>query len=444
MRRDIGVYAGWESNRKIGTLYTDVVRGNETFFFRYEKDWITKRHSLELDPSLPVMSGNLYSPDGKMFGLFEDACPDRWGRRLIDRREQYLAARDGRPPQKQMESDYLLKVQDISRVGGLRFSLDGETYLADAKEMPVPPMARLRELEQISLGYEKGRDKDQRWITSLVEPGSSLGGARPKANVIDEKGEFWIAKFPSRHDDYDVGAWEKTVHDLAALCGLCVPEAKLCKFSDLGSTYLAKRFDREKGERLHYASAMTMLGARDGKTDDMGYLDIAQKVVELTRQTDKMLEELFSRAAFDIAVSNQDNHLRNHGFLLRGGQWELAPAFDINPVPNAQYLSLNVDFDSKEKFFGRLLSTGSLYHLDEGKAAGIIRDISCKVAGNWERLAKANGIAQRERKEMAPAFSEADKEMRRAQTMAAANILRRNRDGTDKGPDGHTRNTDER
>ncbi len=256
-----------------------------------------------------------------LFGAFQDSCPDRWGRKLIDRRESLLAEKEKRRPQKFTETRYMLQLQDITRSGGFRFKIEEQGDFLGNYNLSVPPISSIRELEQISLGYEKG--VDERWVEQLVNPGSSLGGARPKANVRDIDGTLWIAKFPSRYDDYDVGAWEKVVNDIAKKCCIKVPESKLCRYSDLGSTFLTKRFDRtydESGteQRIHFASAMTMLGMRDGNTDGVGFLDLADAVERITSSTNIELETLFRRMIFDIAISNLDNHLRTYGFLLEG------------------------------------------------------------------------------------------------------------------------------
>ncbi|MCR4586019.1 MAG: HipA domain-containing protein [Lachnospiraceae bacterium] len=284
-------------------------------------------------------------------------------------------------------------------------------YLADF-DLNVPPISSIRELEQISLGYEKGND--ERWIEQLVNPGSSLGGARPKANVKNTDGSLWIAKFPSRYDDYDIGAWEKVAHDIAKKCHIDVPESKLCRYSDLGSTFLVKRFDRlydsfGAEQRIHFASAMTMLGLSDGNTDGVGFLDLAEVVAKITVNTDKELEALLRRVVFDIAISNHDDHLRNHGFLLKDNKWSLSPSYDLNPVYNADYLSMNIDMDDGRRSFDKALSTASFYHLTNEKAQDIIKEISETVTGSWYRLATKYGISEAEKRRMAPAFDLAAK-----------------------------------
>lgn len=349
--------------------------------------------------------------DKTLFGAFQDSCPDRWGRKLIDRRESIYAEKEKRRPQRFNETGYMLQLQDATRIGAFRFKTDEQGNFLANYDLSVPPISSVRELEQISLGYEKGND--ERWIKQLVNPGSSLGGARPKANVRDTDGSLWIAKFPSRYDDYDIGAWEKVAHDLARECGITVPESKIIRYSDQGSTFLIKRFDRTleatgEEKRIHFASAMTMLGMRDGNTDGVSFLDIIDAIEKITSNTDKELEALFRRVVFDIAISNQDNHLRNHGFLLKNNTWALSPSYDLNPVNNADYLSLYINMDDGRRSFEKALSTAEYYHLSYDHAQIIIKEISETVAELWRPFATKHGINESEKKRMSSAFSLAE------------------------------------
>ena len=407
----IFVYAGWEEDRKIGVIYSDILNGFEVVSFSYENDWLQTHPFLILDPTLDHTPYRVYSPDKMLFGAFQDSCPDRWGRTLIDRKESLLAESENRRPRKFFETGYLLGIQDVCRSGGFRFKTEESGDFLRDDEKAVPPISTIRELEQISLGYENG--KDNRWVRQLVNPGSSLGGARPKANVRDVDGTLWIAKFPSRHDTYDIGAWEKVAHDLAKKCGITVPESKLIRYSDRGSTFIVKRFDRkyenDVEQRIHFASAMTMLGMRDGNTDGVGYLDLADAVSRITVDSNDDLEQLFRRVIFDIAISNQDNHLRNHGFLLNNNKWSLSPSYDMNPVNNADYLSMYIDADDGYRSFDKALETVGFYHLTIEMGAKIIREISSTVAEFWRSLAGRYGINDSEKKRMAPAFELAEK-----------------------------------
>lgn len=414
MERKIYVFAGWENDRPIGTLFSDRIRGEEIFSFSYERQWLDRHPSLELDPDLLSANGRIYSRDKSLFGTFTDACPDRWGRVMLKRNELLRARAEGRSARTLTETDFLLGVADIGRQGGYRFS-DTEKLKESIDTSPViPPITDLRKLEQASLEYEKGMEKDDETLRILLQPGSSLGGARPKANVIDTDGTMWIAKFPSKNDEYDVSAWEKTMLDLAEDIGINVPETKLVRLSDKGSVFLSKRFDRSydgKGtvKRIHFASAMTMLMERDGGGDDVGYLDILEKIASLSSFPEADEEELFFRAAFDIAVSNSDNHLRNYGFLLNDNdKWRLSPAYDINPNPGSNELKLNIDLTDNTRSFSTLRTTSIFYDLSNGEAKDIIDHVTGTVSSRWEETAKKNGISRNELRLIAPAFELAE------------------------------------
>lgn len=245
--QSIYVFADFLSfhNEMIGTIFVTNVKGKEFYSFEYCKKWLENQNMI-LDPDLQLYKGRQYINDDKnLFGMFADSCPDRWGRRLMKRREELRAKEANEKPRKLLESDYLLGVYDETRMGGLRFKSDLEgNFLSDDNEYATPPWASLRELEQASDSFENDEgEANNKWIKQLLAPGSSLGGARPKASVIGPDGSLWIAKFPSRHDDLNSGAWEMVVHDLAIMCDLNVPEAKIKKFSKLGTTFLVKRFE---------------------------------------------------------------------------------------------------------------------------------------------------------------------------------------------------------
>ena len=322
----------------LGRLYVNTIKGGESYSFEYEREWLKATDmKINLDPSIMPFTGRQYPEDGNMFGMFADASPDRWGRMLMNKRERILADREGRKPRKLHSSDFLMGVYDETRMGGLRFklNLDG-TFLSDDKEIAVPPWASLRTLEEASRNFEKDESGVvEKWLEQLLRPGSSLGGARPKATVVDTKGQLWIAKFPSKHDENDTGAWEMVAHDLANLCGLDVPEAKLEKFSTLGSTFIVKRFDRIGTKRVHFASAMTLLGMKDGASaaDGVSYLDLAAFIKANGVNPKADLLELWKRIVFNMAINNTDDHLRNHAFIMSRNGWALSPLYDVNPVP---------------------------------------------------------------------------------------------------------------
>ena len=327
----------------------------------------------------------------------------------MNKRERILADKEGRKPSKLYDSDYLLGVFDETRMGGIRFKSDPDgPFLSDDKETAAPPWAKLRTLEEASRNFESDESGlSEKWLNQLIRPGSSLGGARPKATVTDTKDQLWIAKFPSRNDENDTGAWEMTVHDLAALCGLDVPEAKLEKFSSLGSTYLVKRFDRDSGRRVHFASAMTLLGKTDGASaaDGTSYLDIAAFIKSYGAQPKKDLTELWKRIVFNMAVTNTDDHLRNHAFILSQNGWILSPLYDVNPVPYGDELSLNVDEEDNSICIDLAVQTAVRFGINEDDAKKYAEDIRKTVRENWEKTAADYGLTRRQIEEMRPAFS---------------------------------------
>lgn len=410
--KKIYVYADFLpfQNELVGTIYVSQTRGREFYSFEYEHSWVEKQYMI-LDPDLKLYKGRQYITDDEdIFGVFADSCPDRWGKRLMNRREEIRAKNHIEKPRKLLKSDYLLGVYDEARMGGLRFKTDmNGDFLANDKEFATPPWTSLRELEQASIAFENDdSDLDDRWLKQLLAPGSSLGGARPKASVIAPDGSLWIAKFPSKHDDFNSGAWEMVVHDLAQICKLNVPEAKVERFSELGTTYLVKRFDRKNKQRIHFSSAMTMLGKKDGagSTDGSGYLDIVSFLKANGARPKCDLQELWRRIVFSMAVSNTDDHFRNHGFILTSQGWGLSPLYDVNPDIYGDYLSLNVDAANSNIDFDLAVDAAKYYEIDEQKALEEVELIKNIVRDNWRQLAKKYGINRGEMERMYPAFME--------------------------------------
>jgi serine/threonine-protein kinase HipA len=322
--------------------------------------------------------------------------------------------RAGRAPKhaRLYESDYLLGVHDAFRVGALRFRLDdaGE-FLDNRHDVAAPPFVQLRELEAASLALERDEDNTAKagdeWLRMLIAPGGSLGGARPKASVVDPEGHLWIAKFPSVRDEHDVGGWELVVQTLARGCGLRVPESLARRFANPHHSFLVKRFDRtEAGRRLHFASAMTLAGRKDGDDASTGasYLELARVLIDHGAQTDADLQELWSRVVFNMLVSNTDDHLRNHGFLLVPGKgWRLSEAFDMNPVADSHGLRLNVSEADNAQDLDLALSMAPYFRVAARDANAII-ERSQAVVRQWQKIAKSLRIPAREQQRMASAF----------------------------------------
>ena len=400
----------FEKPELIGTLYVNVIKGSESYSFAYDAQWLKKTNlSVYLDPELMPYAGRQYPSGKSIFGLLADSSPDRWGRVLMNKRERILAEKEGRKPAKLYDSDYLLGVYDETRMGGLRFkSKPDGAFLSDDKTTAAPPWATLRSLEEASRNFENDETGlAEKWLQQLIKPGSSLGGARPKATVVDPENQLWIAKFPSKNDENDTGAWEMVAHDLAKLCGLTVPEAKLEKFSALGSTYLVKRFASIGNKRVHFASAMTLLGKPDGASaaDGSSYLDIAAFIKANGAKPKADLIELWKRIVFNMAITNTDDHLRNHAFILTPTGWVLSPLFDVNPVPYGDELSLNVNEDDNRIDIELAVQTAVLFGIGKSDAQAYAAQLLETVRENWNKIASKYGLSRREIEEMKPAFS---------------------------------------
>lgn len=417
--RQVRVYADWArlgGPRRMGLLSADRNRGKEVFSFAYDDAWLSGVVAQQLDPDLALFEGRHYLREGRPnFGLFLDSSPDRWGRLLMRRREACYARREGRPERPLSELDYLLGVYDGQRMGALRFQEDGRSgFLNSDEHLATPPLTSLRELEHASLMFEAdetGRDDDAlKWINQLLAPGSSLGGARPKAGVVDDQGSLWIAKFPSRRDGVDVGAWEVVVNELARLAGLRVPEVKSQRLTQRRHTYLSRRFDRlPTGERIHFASAMTLLGYADGTDAAAGvsYLELAEFIMRNGVAVAEDLAELWRRIVFNICVSNTDDHLRNHGFLLAPNEgWTLAPAYDMNPNPQGSGLTLNIAGNDNRLDLALAMEVTDLFRLTLSDAQAQMAVIRAAV-GRWRQVAARKRISKPEQDEMAPAFQRA-------------------------------------
>jgi serine/threonine-protein kinase HipA len=413
-KKEILVFAHWQGltdPQHMGTLAITPAKGKETFAFEYTSNWLKSGFSQMIDPDLQMYSGAYYPRNDKSnFGVFLDSCPDRWGRILMQRREAVLAKKENRTPKKLLESDFLLGVFDSHRMGALRFKTEEQgAFLNDQKELASPPWTSLPELEQASLKFEEDNTDDPeylKWLNMLIAPGSSLGGARPKASVIDKQNNLWIAKFPSKHDEKDVAAWEMVVNELAVRAGIHVAEGTIKKFNSKYNTYLTKRFDRTSaGERIHFASAMTLLGHKDGEDSGAAsYLELIEFITRHGAQVQADLHQLWRRIIFSICVKNTDDHLRNHGFLLTSNGWTLSPAYDINPNEYGAELCLNINDSSNSLDLNLAMEIADYCRLEQTEAKKIINNIIAAIVP-WKELATKYKISKGEQERMEPAFS---------------------------------------
>lgn len=417
--KKIYVYADWygiNGPQLMGILLADRVRGSEVISFEYDKSWLNSGERHLLDPDLMHYSGPQYTTEEKVnFGIFLDSSPDRWGRVLMRRREALMARMSNRPQKNLMPSDFLLGVYDEHRMGAIRFkeSLDGP-FVNDNREMAAPPWTSVRELEYASKKLEEDKSVDDpeylKWLNLLTAPGSSLGGARPKASVVDKYNQLWIAKFPSIHDDVDIGGWEKVVHELAVRSGVKMSKSTIQKFSGNQYTFLTKRFDRTPNrDRIHFASAMTLLGRVDGDNHQSGlsYLDLVGFILQ-NGDKDRIasdLEELWRRIVFSVCVKNTDDHLRNHGFILGKNGWRLSPAYDINAVPTGTGLSLNISDEDNSLDLDLALEVAEFFRLAPNKAREIINHVQKNVS-KWKSIATNYGLSRREQELMSLAFEQ--------------------------------------
>lgn len=414
-RRSVAVWADWAGlggAARMGSLHATPTRGKEVFSFEYDRAWLAAGHAQELDPALRLHHGPQYlSGERENFGVFLDSSPDRWGRVLLQRREAQLAREEERKARRLFELDYLLGVYDGHRMGALRFRVGDGPFLDDNTALASPPWTSLRELEQASLHLERdGAESDRRygkWLRMLIAPGRSLGGARPKASVLDEQGHLWIAKFPSERDAHDIGAWESVVHTLALHAGVTTAEARCQRFGSRHHTFLTRRFDRtDEGGRIHFASAMTMLERSDGE-DGASYLDLAGFLIQKGANTAHDLEELWRRMVFFVCVSNVDDHLRNHGFVLGPAGWSLSPAYDMNPVATGDGLSLNLSEDDNAQNLALARDVAKHFRVKAARADEIVREVTVAVRA-WGTVATAAGISRAEQESMADAFRVAE------------------------------------
>ena len=409
---DIYVFADWSALEKptlVGVLSAHFAKGKKAFSFEYDKDWLKTDAKRLLDPDINFYSGPQYPTNKENFGIFLDSMPDTWGKTLMKRR----AAQDARAKNEKAatlyEIDYLLGVFDESRMGALRFKTDLEgSFLDNDAHTPTPPWSSLGDLQEAAKQLESDDQSAtvRKWIAVLIAPGSSLGGARPKANIFDTKKNLWIAKFPSKTDIIDKAAWEFLAYQLATAAGIHMADSKIEKISGQYHTFLTRRFDRDNGKRIHFASAMTMTGNTEDiiKESVPSYLDIVEFIENYGTDVEANLHQLWRRIVFNIAISNTDDHLRNHGFILTEKGWILSPAYDLNPSIEKDGLSLNIDMDDNELSFDLAKSVGEYFRLNNTEMETILNEV-LTVVKDWKTVANRIGIKNSEIELMSNAFN---------------------------------------
>lgn len=410
-KTDIYVYAHWiglVDPVLLGVLVAHQAKGRKAFSFEYDKQWLKTNSQRLLDPDIQFYSGQQFPNNKESFGIFLDSMPDTWGRTLMKRREAQLALLEGEKSRTLYDIDYLLGVYDETRMGALRFKLSPDgAFLDNDNEKATPPWSTVRELQQAVVHYENDTNSDaiNKWLQVLIAPGSSLGGARPKANILDDKNQLWIAKFPSKNDTIDKAAWEFLTYQLAINAGIEMAACKIEKVSGQFHTFFTKRFDRIGTDRIHFASAMTMTGNNEDtiKTQPASYLDLVEFIQNNGINVNDNLAQLWRRIVFNIAVSNTDDHLRNHGFILTDEGWKLSPAYDLNPSIDKDGLALNIDMDNNALDLELAKSVGEFFRLTEDEMDEIIHEVIHAVK-HWKELATKIGIPRSEQQLMEAAF----------------------------------------
>lgn len=389
-----------DKEEKVGSLGYEYLRGSDVFSFEFDKTWLKRYPKIDFGCDLRPYTGVQYSQGNHIFGCFSDTLPDRWGRRLIDLRASLET--EGKASHTLSDWDYLKGVEDEMRMGGFRFQdpIDG-SFISSTPSYSVPPAIHIDELLQAAKEIEKSEYKhlepEKKWVQRLFQPGSSMGGARPKA-CVQSGGQLYLAKFPSINDDINVSQWEHFAQLMAKECGITVAETQVIKAGTGQDILLSKRFDRtEDNKRIHMASSLTVLGLTDGdgQRNGKGYLDIVDFIISGGgNHIEANLEELYKRVAFNICIGNTDDHFRNHAFLLGKDGWELSPAYDMNPT-NSMFQALLIDANTNESSLNHLYNAHELYMLDETTARGIIMDVTRNMK-YWESMAEDIGLPRRE------------------------------------------------
>ena len=409
---DIYVFADWfwlEDPTLVGILSAHFAKGKKAFSFEYDKNWLKRDEQRLLDPDIKFYSGPQYPTNKENFGIFLDSMPDNWGKTLMKRRAAQEARAINNKSKNLYEIDYLLGGYDESRMGALRFktAIDGQ-FLDNDNNNPTPPWSSLAALQEAVNQLENDVESDaiKKWIAVLIAPGSSLGGARPKANIQDTHKNLWIAKFPSKMDSIDKAAWEFLAYKLAVASRIEMSESKIEKIGNNYRTFLTKRFDRKNGQRIHFASAMTMTGNTEEilKEHTPSYLELVEFIENYGANVTTNLHQLWRRIVFNISISNTDDHLRNHGFILTKKGWVLSPAYDLNPSTEKDGLALNIDMDDNALDFNLAKSVGKYFRLNEEEMETILDEVLTGVR-NWKVYANEIGISRKEQQLMENAFN---------------------------------------
>lgn len=401
----------FESPVSMGVLNRQQSRAGEIFSFEYDRSWLERPEVFAFDPDLALAAGHQYpTANRKSFGIFLDSSPDRWGRVLMQRRENTRARHEKRKPRALTEWDFLLGVHDETRLGALRFrtSPDGPFVDSDV-QFAAPPLTSLRKLQAASLQFEQHMDEEEnpqyeKWLTQLFAPGSSLGGARPKASVRDETGILCIAKFPSQNDTRDVGGWELVAHSLARKAGIDAPDARPLRLAESPyTTFLVKRFDRTAdGGRLAFISAMSLTQHADGAAG-ASYLELIDLLQSRGANTRADCEQLFRRVLFNILIHNTDDHLRNHGFFIDDGGIRLSPAYDMNPSLDRQELTLAINEVETACDVSIAMDACQDYGLNLQQAGNVLKQVQSAV-DQWRDEASRLHIPKAEQDLMIDAF----------------------------------------
>lgn len=410
MDREVLVYVDLQGTPHIlGRLWARMRKDRESATFEYDKTWLAQANRFSLEPALKLGPGPFHTPSGKpLFGAIGDSAPDRWGRVLMRRAERRRAGREGQTPRTVREIDYLLLVDDEARQGALRFAgKEGGPFLADQAPNKIPPLIELPRLLSAAEHVMDDKDTDED-LRLLLAPGSSLGGARPKASVRDRDGHLAIAKFPSRGDELNTVVWESVALTLAEKAGIPVPQWRLETIAGK-PVLLLRRFDREGGTRVPFLSAMSMLDAGDNET--RSYLEFVDVLRQHGAAPRKDMQALWRRIVFSILISNTDDHLRNHGFLWAGpAGWRLSPAYDLNPVPidiKPRVLTTTIDMDDGTASLQLAYEVASYFELTPKEARRIAREAGTAVKA-WRKEAKKAGLSTQEIERMKSAFEHDD------------------------------------